>query len=154
MKLSSYDYALTLLSYNPKTIAMMKKTLLAKWYTLTDVEYTLNKLIEQEYLDDYAFCKAYFTSEVIHKGKSIQNIKQKMYEKGMPSDIVKEVLAELDEEIQESGVGNLAREIQKLNKQGYDIIKIYEKLARKGHRYDDIKQALEYINNKNQGHEE
>lgn len=154
MKLSAYDYALTILSYNPKTIAMMKKTLLAKWYQLNDVEYTLNKLIEQEYLNDYAFCKAYFESEVINKGKSIQNIKQKMYEKGMPSDIVKEVLAELDEEIQNNSIGNLAKEIQKFHKQGHDIIKIYEKLARKGHRYDDIKQALEYINNKKEDHDE
>jgi hypothetical protein len=26
-----------------------------------------------------------------------------------------------------------------------DLVKIYEKLTRKGHRYDDIKKALEYI---------
>ena len=153
MRLSAYDYALTILSYNPKTIAMMKKTLLAKWYQLSDVEYTINKLIEQEYLNDYAFCKAYFESEVINKGKSIQNIKKKMFEKGMPSDIVKDVLTELDEEIQEHSIGNLAKEIHKLHKQGHDIIKIYEKLARKGHRYDDIKQALEYINIKQQNHD-
>lgn len=152
MKYSAYDYALTLLSYNPKTIAMMKKTLLAKWYHLDDIEHTIDKLIEQEYLNDYSFCKAYFESEVINKWKSIQNIKQKMYEKGMPSDIVKEVLAELDEELKESMAWNLAKEIQKLHNQGHDIIKIYEKLARKGHKYDDIKQALEYLNEKNQNH--
>lgn len=77
-----------------------------------------------------------------------------MVEKGMPSDIVKEVLIELDEEIEEHSVGNLAKEIQKLHKQGHDILKIYEKLARKGHRYDTIKQALEYINIKKEGHDE
>ena len=153
MKLSAYDYALTLLSYNPKTIAMMKKTLLAKWYQLPDVEYTINKLIEQEYLNDYAFCKAYFESEVINKGKSVYNIKQKMFEKGMPSDIVKEVLEELEEELEDSRYANLAKDIQKIHKQGHDIIKIYEKLARKGHRYEDIKKALEYLNEKRESHD-
>lgn len=152
MKLSCYDYALTLLSYNPKTIAMMKKTLLAKGYKLIEVEYTLNKLIEQDYLNDYVFCKTYIESQVIHKGKSLQNIKQKMFQKGMPSDIVKEVIEELDEELEEVRYTNLARDIQKLHNMGDDIIRIYEKLSRKGHHYDDIKKALEYLNEEQEDH--
>ena len=131
---------------------MMKKTLLAKWYTLREVEYSINKLIEQDYLNDYAFCKAYIESQVIHKGKSLQNIKQKMYEKGMPSDILKEVLEELEEELHDSRYTNLAKDIKKLHKMGDDIIRIYEKLSRKGHQYDDIKKALEYINEQQENH--
>lgn len=148
MKLPCYDYALTILSYNPKTVKMMQTTLLAKWYNLTEVEYTINKLIEQSYLDDYAFCKAYFESEVINKWKSVNAIRKKMFEKGMPSDIVKEVLLELEEEISDHSHENLAKEIQKMHTMGHDLVKIYEKLTRKWHRYDDIKQALEYIKSK------
>ncbi len=148
MQLSCYDYALTILSYNPKTVKMMHTTLLAKWYTLQDTEYTIQKLLEQWYLDDYAFCKAYFESEVINKWKSVNAIKKKMFEKGMPSDIVKEVLEELEEEIQDHRYENLAKEIKKFHKQWHDLVKIYEKLVRKWHRYDDIKWALEYLNEK------
>lgn len=117
MKYSAYEYAMTILSYNPKTVAMMKKTLLAKGYPLQEVEYTLQTLREQNYLNDYAFCKAYFTSEVLHKGKSVHAIKQKMFEKGMEPDTVKEVLAELDEELQSSTISHLAQHIQKLHRQ-------------------------------------
>ena len=143
-----YDYAITILSYNPKTIKMMHTTLLAKWYTLKDIDWTINKLIEQEYLDDYSFCKAYFESEVINKGKSVNAIKKKMYEKGMPADILKTVLEELETEIKDNRYESLAKEIQKLHKQWHDLVKIYEKLTRKWHRYDDIKWALEYIKEK------
>lgn len=148
MNLPVFDYALTLLSYNPKTIAMMRKTLLAKWYHLDETNRCIDKLIEQWYLDDYAFCKAYFESEVINKWKSVNAIKKKMFEKGMPSDILKEVLDELWEEIEDHRYENLAKDIQKLHKQWHDLVKIYEKLVRKWHRYDDIKWALEYINEK------
>lgn len=117
MKLSCYDYALTILSYNPKTISMMRTTLLTKGYTLIEVEYAINKLIEQDYLNDRKFCQAYFFSEVINKGKSKWNIKKKLYEKGMPSDIIDDVLEEMDEELEESNIPNLARDIQKLHKQ-------------------------------------
>jgi len=143
-----YDYAITILSYNPKTIKMMHTTLLAKWYTLKEIDYTINKLVEQWYLDDYAFCKAYFESEVINKWKSVNAIKKKMYEKGMPSDILKTVLEELETEIEDNRYESLAKEIQKLHKQWHDLVKIYEKLVRKWHRYDDIKWALEYIKDK------
>gem|GEM_PF-5824760 len=66
----------------------------------------------------------------------------------MPSDIIDEVINEVEIEIQDNVVPNLAREIQKLHKSGKDIIKIYDNLRRKGHRYDDIKSALEYIKSK------
>ncbi len=145
MKIPAYDYALTILSYNPKTISMMRTTLLTKWYELKETDKAIGKLTEQWYLDDYQFCKAYFVSEVINKGKSVNAIKTKMYEKGMPPDITKAVLIELDEEIIESSSENLAKEIQKMHSMWDDLVKIYEKLTRKGHRYDDIKKALEYI---------
>lgn len=148
MQLSCYDYALTILSYNPKTVKMMNTTLLAKWYTLQDTEYTINKLLEQWYLDDYAFCKAYFESEVINKWKSVNAIRKKLFEKWMPSNIVIEVLEELKEEIEDHSDANLAKEIIKFHKQWHDLVKIYEKLVRKWHRYDDIKKALEYIKEK------
>lgn len=146
MKYTAYDYALTILSYHPKTVGMMKKTLLSKGYSLDEVERTLDRLNEQDYLNDYEFCKAYLTSEVINKGKSLPLITKKLYEKLMPKDIIKQVSEELANEIAESTVGNLAKEIQKFHDKGIDIITIYEKLARKGHHYDNIKQALEYLN--------
>lgn len=145
MKLSAYDYSLTLLSYNPKSIFMMRTTLLAKWYTLDDVDFTINKLIDDDYLNDRKFCEAYFNSEVINKGKSKMAIKKKLFEKGIPSDLINDVLEDMSEQFTETTIPNLARDIQKLHNNGHDILKIYEKLARKWHRYDDIKAALEYI---------
>lgn len=70
----------------------------------------------------------------------------------MPSDIVKQVIEELEQELEDVRYVNLAREIKKLHTRGEDIIKIYEKLARKGHHYDDIKKALEYLNEQQEDH--
>lgn len=145
MKLPAYEYSLTLLSYNPKSVFMMRTTLLSKWYPLHEVDYAINKLLEDNYLNDHEFCKAYFTSEVINKWKSKRAIRKKMIEKWIPSDIVNDTLEDLDEEFTETTIPNLARDIQKLHKLGHDVLKIYEKLARKWHRYEDIKSALEYI---------
>ncbi len=152
MKLSSYDYALFLLSRTPKTVKMMKTTLLFKWYPFEEVQQSLERLIQSDYLNDEAFCEAYIRSEVINKGKSLNLIKKKLYEKGMPQDIVDETIILLQEEFEESTMTNLARDIRKLSQQWHDILKIYEKLSRKWHRYEDIKQALEYINSSEKKH--
>jgi hypothetical protein len=58
------------------------------------------------------------------------------------------VLEELESEIEDNRYESLAKEIQKLHKLWHDLVKIYEKLVRKWHRYDDIKWALEYIKEK------
>lgn len=150
MRLPCYEYALTLLSYNPKSEAMLRKQLLAKGYDLTQVDRTVQTLQGQNYINDHAFCTAYFESEVINKGKSLNAIKKKMYEKWIDKDLMNQVIEELWEELESTTVTNLAKEIRKLSNQWHDIIKIYEKLARKWHRYDDIKGALEYINEENE----
>lgn len=145
MQHSAYDYALTLLSYNPKTTYDMRTRLMSKWYNLDDVNYTIDKLTEQDYLNDAMFAQAYIRSEVINKGKALRTMIAKLRQKGIDQTIIKDTIADMDEEINESTTENLLKEIRKLHNLGHDIITIYTKLTRKWHNYDNIKKALETL---------
>lgn len=145
MQLSAYDYALTLLSYNPKTTYDMRTRLMTKWYPLDEVNYTLKKLIDQDYLNDRMFTQAYIRSEVINKGKALRAIIAKLRQKGIDQTLIKDSIADMDDEINESSIENLLKEIRKLHNAWHDIMTIYTKLTRKWHNYDAIKKALESL---------
>lgn len=150
MSSSPYDYALLILSRTPKTVAMMTQQLLKKWYNYDQTQRTIEALKSDNYLNDEAFCEAYIRSEVINKWRSLNLTKKKLYQKWMPQDIINATLEDLEEEIDEVKISHLAREIRKLNDRWDDVLKIYQKLSRRGYVYDDIKVALEYMNDSHQ----
>lgn len=73
------------------------------------------------------------------KGKSYLYIKQKLYERQEPKELIEQFL---DEEFIEWEEDTLKKEYEKL-KEKFEERKIMEKLLRKGFRYDDILRARE-----------
>ena len=67
MKLKPYEYALSVLAHTPKTVRDMRVKLHLKGYDEPDIVWVINKLIEQDYLNDTMYAKAYIQSEAIKK---------------------------------------------------------------------------------------
>lgn len=78
------------------------------------------------------------------KGKSKLYIKQKLYERQEPKELIEQFL---EEEFWNGEMENLEKEYEKL-KQKFDDKKIVEKLLRKGFMYEDI---LKVVREKNSG---
>lgn len=91
------------------------------------------KLENLGYLDDYQFAKNYIEG----RKESRKKLEYKLWEKGISSDIIKEVFEEYSDELE---LEKLEKEIKKIAKK--DKEKQIATLLRKGFKYDDIKKVL------------
>ncbi len=135
---TALDRALTHLSATLKTTKQMVDFLSSKGYTQGIIDYVLEKLLSYGYLDDRAYAKAYVNS-VNGKGKAY--LSQQLKLKGVPSDVVEEVLQDIEED--EDEVLLIAKKYLKnkpLDRQ--NVNKCFKYLLSKGFSFDIIKSAL------------
>ncbi len=100
-KTKGYEYALNLLSRFPKTEKEIRIKMYQKGYDSETVSAILERLKNENYLNDALFAESYFNSEVIRKGKPLFLIRQKLEMKGIDPKILDQLSYELADEIQE-----------------------------------------------------
>ncbi len=104
----------------------------------------MDRLISKGYIDDQKFARFWIENHSLAKGASRRKLVAELRAKGIGSAIIEQLLAET--------VRNDTTEIQKIiaKKQVRypDVKKLMAYLARQGFDYDDIKQALEELADK------
>jgi len=138
-----FDYALKYIYRFPKTEKELRIQLYTKWYSTSDVDRAINELKKKNYVNDEMFAESYIRSEVVNKGKPAIRIIQKLQQKGVPQDIVREVLRKYDEEMWQGVHQKIKKEIAAYKKRDIDGFDIIQKLMRKGYKLDDIKKVIE-----------
>lgn len=120
------------------------------------VEETVKKLVENEIINDTEYANNLIESQT-SQGKSITAIKQKMYQRKIPTSIINETIREY-----ENSAESIENNLENLEKAAYKIIKLssYKKLTEthakkqkltqslinKGFDYQDISDFLERTN--------
>lgn len=108
-------------------------------------EKAINKMIEYGYLDDENYAQKLLDYLVNSKNMSKSFIKQEMYKRGVPAEIINNILNDVE-------IDNVSSIVELLNKKyknklnaenGYD--KVIASLMRKGFSYSDVKSAFEEI---------
>ena len=77
------------------------------------------------------FTESYIRSEAINKGKPAIRIVQKLQQKGVPQEIVKDILKKYDDEMGEGIHDKIKKEIQAYKRKDVDGFDIIQKLMRK-----------------------
>lgn len=143
MKTSSCkEYAVRLISAVPKTHKQLKWKLLMKWYQESEVDEVIQRLDDKWYINDHTFARLYMQSEVCKKWKPVFQIRQKLLEKWIDKQIIWQVLAELDTDLDDWIVSKIQSEIQKMKKKWIEWFEIINKIYKKWYRIDQIKQAM------------
>ncbi len=110
-------------------------------------EKAIAKMLEYGYLDDEKYARTLMNHLVNNKKMSISFIKQEMYKRGLPSEIIADVF----EETEIDSVANIKDLIsgkyraKLLNENGKE--KVISALMRKGFNYGDIKAAFYELEN-------
>jgi len=138
-----FDYALKYISRFPKTEKELRIQLYTKWHDTKDIDWTIDELKKKNYVNDQLFAESYLRSEVINKGKPAIRIIQKLYQKWVPNDIIKEALKEYENDMQQWIEHKIKKEIQAYKRKDVDGFDIIQKLMRKGYKLDDIKKVIE-----------
>ncbi|MDR2540559.1 MAG: recombination regulator RecX [Candidatus Peribacteria bacterium] len=136
------EYALSYLSRYPKTEQEMRILLYKKGYDTESVQKTMESLKRNDFINDLKYAESYFYSEVVKKGKPVFVIKQKLQQRGIDNGILDQLIEENKADMSEGIASGIRKEIENYKKKGVDGFDIIQKLMRKGHRLQDIKDVL------------
>jgi regulatory protein len=146
---SVLQYAYRLLSYRGRSEKEMAMRLRMKGFDEPDIHQTLEQLRENGFLDDrkLAFSLKRYAEESKHL--SVSGAKKLLSERGVPADIIKEALRDMNE--MEAAQRFLEKKLVSLQKQGFHrpqeltpeaMKKLYGVLYRRGYPSETIKKVL------------
>lgn len=94
----SYDAALTLLSYRPRSVAELRQRLLRKGFGPSTVELVLARLSEQGMLNDQEFARFWVDNRQAHRPRGSRVLGAELRSKGIDRETVDGVLPAPEEE--------------------------------------------------------
>jgi regulatory protein len=146
----TFDRAVNLLTYKPRSIAELRSRLLENdWTTPEIVDAVLEKLKEYNYLNDASFAKSFAASQIRQKPIGKRVLKQKLAMKKLDKETVENALEKVLEETPEEEI--IERAIEKrLRLKGKpetreDAKKFYDYLLRQGFSYDLVSTKMREI---------
>lgn len=141
--MSAFDVSLNFLSLMPKSEYEVKQKLFKKGFSKIVIESTIEKLREYHYVDDQEYAKLYISS---CSKKSKREIENKLRGKGVKKEIIDELLADVDDELEEENAIIFANKYIK-NKVLDEKTKrnLIANLVRRGYSYDLAIKVLDKI---------
>ena len=140
--------ALHLLTDMARTESGLREKLRTGLYTEDIVEQTIDYVKSFGYLDDFSYARQFIAGH--RSSKSIREIRMLLKGKGVSDELIERALDEMSEE--DGGEQETIRRL--IRKKHVDILqatepelhKLYGYLARKGFRYEDIRQVIQNYN--------
>lgn len=135
--------AFRFVSYRPRSIAEVRRNLLNKEYDEVVVDTVVNDLVERDYLDDETFASYWVEQRETFKPRSRLALRQELYEKGVPREIIHRAVRQVDE----AEAANRAAEKRAYRWSHYTEEAFREKmiayLRRRGFNYSTAKKATD-----------
>ena len=140
-----YAFSLRFLSYRPRSIKEVRESLAKKKAPPEVIEKIIALLIQQKFLDDEEFARAWIDSRLRSRPKALSVLKQELSQKGITRDIIDNVIPDrkvtdsesikpLIEKAQRKYAGLEPRERKQ---------KIASYLGRRGYSWDTIAPAID-----------
>ncbi len=142
MAKSCYEYAIWVIGKYPKTEKELRIKMYQQGYDSETVSRTLEKLKQDNFVNDELFAESYINSEVIRKGRPLIVITQKLEMRGIDKAIITKVVREAWEDIEDWILQGIDKEIKQYKKKWVDGFDIIQKLMRKWYRLWDIKRVI------------
>ena len=134
---------MTHLSATMKTEWQMRDFLAKKGYTETVIDYVMERLAYYNFVDDYAYCRAYVNSV---SGKGRRAIEADLIKRKAKREAIASVLDEF-EESDDDAFELLQKYLRGKEINKANIMKGYKYLLSKGFSYDTAQSATEKIGN-------
>ena len=146
MAKSCYEYAIWVIGKYPKTEKELRIKMYQQWYDSEIVTRTLEKLKQDNFVNDELFAESYINSEVIRKGRPLLVITQKLEIRGIDKSIISKIVHDAWNEIDNWVLQWIEKEIKQYKKKWVDGFDIIQKLMRKWYRLWDIKRVIKKNN--------
>lgn len=139
------DVAYRYLNYRPRSEEEIKKRLQGRGFSIEVVEKTIEKLKEQDLINDLAFAEFWKEARLSNKPKSRRLIIKELSEKKVENDIIRQVTESIDDEGNAYTLGhNRARTL--INLDWVDFRRrLANFLAYRGFGYEVIKHTVDIL---------
>ena len=150
-RLAVYDRAVNILAFRARSATELTRTLVRKGSDPGHVAHAIARLVEQGFLDDAAFSRAFARAKVVGASHSRRRVQQELQRKGVARDVASEAIGEVFEEeaIDQLAVIETAarRKLRTLASLEPPVRRrrLYGFLARRGFDADDIRRVLELV---------
>ncbi len=144
----AYGDAVNYLSYELRTEKEIKDYLYKKEYTTPIIMDVMDRLRKLNYLDDAAYAQSFINTQLRMSANGPRTIEQKMFKKGVPDDIIKQKIAEIDPDILLENATDFAqKQMRKTSRASFkqQMIKLRQNLYSKGFSGDTVNQAIENL---------
>ncbi len=140
-----HTQALNYISYRPRAILEVRQYLIRKQITEERTNNIIDRLLDQGYLNDREFAQKWVANRQLLKPKGKYVLQSELKEKGIASDIIREVLSTIDQASQKEQALEIAR--KKLRQwSGKDWLEVRPKVMRflsyKGYEMDIIHKVI------------
>jgi regulatory protein len=132
-----YNKAIKLLEGRFHSVSELKRKLEARGYSKDDVTSVLEKLKNQDYLNDERFAQIFFDNLIKYKTFGFYGLKAKLMHRGIDKEIIESLLQQLD--IDQEIIIALRAVNKKRDK---DPVKIARSLSAKGFRSEAVNKVL------------
>ena len=146
----TFDRAVNLLTYKPRSIKELRERLLEKdWRNEQIVQETIEKLEKYGYLNDAQFAKDFASSKLRQKPVGKRVLKQKLVQRKLGKETVEEAIEKAFEETPEEEIIERAIEkrlrVKGIPKEREEVKKFYDFLLRQGFSYDLVRDKMREI---------
>ena len=146
----TFDRAVNLLTYKPRSVKELRTRLMEKeWTNAAIIEEVIKKLESYGYLNDVQFAKNFAASKLRQKPIGKRVLQQKMAQKKLDKETVEEAIEKAFEETPEAEVIDRAIEkrlrVKGIPKERADVKKFYDFLLRQGFSYDLVSSKMREI---------
>ena len=145
---STYDRALSLLGFRARSVAELRRLLLTKGESATEVEAVITRLLEQKLLNDADFARQFARARLVGRGASRTRIVQELARKGVSRPLA---VAAMDALQEDDGLDPAAAAHRVAEKKWRSLSRLddvtarrrlYAFLARRGFNPDEIRSAM------------
>lgn len=149
MNNSSINYALWLLGRRDYSVGKLKQKLVEKKFEQKEIDHTISYLIEKKFLDDERFARNFVRNQLSIKPAGKYLLLQKLRQKLIGQDIIKEVLGKIDSEEEIKLAEEAAKKKYQVVSSKYqgDKEKIHQILFRhligRGFSYEIVKEIID-----------
>ncbi len=142
-----YYSAINYLKFKNRSVFEVKNKL-KKDYNEKEIDFVINKLCEQKYLDDYLYASNLFNEKILVTLHGPNLIKNDLLKKGISKEIISMVVDNYNQEIQYEKINKIINKMLKSNKDKGNLYmkrKIYNYLCYQGFDNNIIKEVMDNI---------
>jgi len=150
----AYHQAIHFLGFRPRSQAEVSQRLHEKGYSAEAIEHTIQRLLEQKYLNDEEFARYWLENREQFKPRGARALRYELRQKGIDSQAIEAVLSDLDEDASAwAAVQKKLRQWQHLPEDQLKK-KVMGFLSRRGFGYSVVDQIWQRIQNRLTGSEQ